>query len=223
MNSLKMALVYAKEWCCTVPEVYLGKGRPSHGAQLSSQQVDFLINVLGRVRDVPGDVIECGVFRGGGLLTFCRAMTRLNINKHIYAVDTFCGMPEPSAEDLPETGRSVFEGAFRYNSMALVSGRLRIAGERQRVTLVQGLFEDALPRLPLGQTFSFAFIDCDYFEGARFCLNWLYPRMNKDGYLCVHDYQSQDAPGITRTFDEYFSGKPEKIESTCNIGYVVKT
>jgi len=40
--------------------------------------------------------------------------------------------------------------------------------------------------------------------------------------LCVHDYQSRDAPGITRAFDEFFSGKSEIGESICNIGYAVR-
>ncbi len=222
MNHLKVALVHAKEWLYTVPEVYLGIGRPFHGAQLSGPQVDFLINTLSSVRDVPGDVIECGVFRGGGLLTCCLAMTRLNIDKHVYAADTFCGMPAPSSEDLPDGVRSVFDGAFRYNSPKLIAGRLRLAGERKRVTLVQGLFEDALPQLRPEQTFSLAFIDCDFYDGASFCLDWLYPRMNRGGYLCIHDYHSRDAPGITRAFDEFVSGKPEVGESIWNIGYVVK-
>jgi O-methyltransferase len=222
MNRMKAALVHIKEWCYTIGEAHFGVGRRHFGANITGLEGDFLVSALERVREVPGDIIECGAFRGGSTLTMCRAMTRLNLVKHVFAVDTFAGMPRPGKQDLSPDGRSFYEGGFAYNSKTLVAGRMLLAGYRARVTLVPGLFETALQQIPAEKRFCLCFIDCDFYEGAAYCLQQLYPRLNPGGYLCIHDYKTTEAPGIARAVEEFFCDKPERIKAAHHIAYVIK-
>jgi hypothetical protein len=50
---------------------------------------------------IPGDIVECGVWRGG--ITQLAALTMIHLkdtSRKIYLYDTFEGMPKPEDEDL---------------------------------------------------------------------------------------------------------------------------
>src|SRR5262249_58217181 len=55
--------------------------------------------------DVPGDFVECGVWRGGSVMTMALALQRLGATRRIHCFDTFEGMPPPTGADVRhETG-----------------------------------------------------------------------------------------------------------------------
>src|SRR5687767_3293652 len=51
-------------------------------------------------RDVPGDLLECGVWRGGSVLAMILTLQRLGVDdRSIYLCDTFTGMTQPTEAD----------------------------------------------------------------------------------------------------------------------------
>src|SRR6185503_9502412 len=48
---------------------------------------------------VPGDIVECGVWRGGNLVIAGLLRNRLGFDRRIWAYDTFAGMTAPTAAD----------------------------------------------------------------------------------------------------------------------------
>jgi len=57
--------------------------------------------------EIPGDIVECGVWRGGSMMTV--ALTLLAAGappRHLYLFDTFEGMPPPEGVDQDVLGRS---------------------------------------------------------------------------------------------------------------------
>ena len=66
-------------------------------------RVNFLIQAVRYVErhHVPGAVVECGVWRGGSMLTVAHTLLRLGVtDRDLYLFDTFEGMTEPSERDV---------------------------------------------------------------------------------------------------------------------------
>jgi O-methyltransferase len=56
--------------------------------------------------NVDGDFVECGVWKGGNLIIFQKYVEKFNLNKKIYAYDTFEGMSQPTEIDKTFEGES---------------------------------------------------------------------------------------------------------------------
>src|SRR5436309_12690013 len=67
-----------------------------------------LYELFKRVLPVKGSVVECGVHRGFGLMSFAKLSAMLepeNLTRRIYGFDTFEGFPEVSSKDHSSTAR----------------------------------------------------------------------------------------------------------------------
>jgi hypothetical protein len=56
---------------------------------------------------VPGDIVECGVWRGGSsALVAHRLRERGDTSRHLFLYDTYAGMPVPGEQDVDRWGRN---------------------------------------------------------------------------------------------------------------------
>src|SRR3954468_8301604 len=56
---------------------------------------------------IPGDVVECGVWKGGSVMAAALALRALgSTRRRLFLFDTFAGMPEPSSLDRDLHGRA---------------------------------------------------------------------------------------------------------------------
>lgn len=60
-------------------------------------------------KDLQGDLVECGVWRGGSALIIANAASRTNKTIHLF--DTFTGMPAPTEKDFK--GKDPYPGSLR--------------------------------------------------------------------------------------------------------------
>ncbi len=51
--------------------------------------------------DIPGDLIEAGVWRGGTSIFMREALNNLNSDKIVYVADSFSGVPPPDSDKYP--------------------------------------------------------------------------------------------------------------------------
>src|SRR5919112_6757225 len=57
--------------------------------------------------DIEGDIVECGVWRGGSMAAVARTLVALGrSDRRLYLFDTFEGMPPPGAEDINFEGET---------------------------------------------------------------------------------------------------------------------
>ncbi len=73
----------------------------------SPQRVVSLIRAVEHVVKwrLPGDIVECGVWRGGSMLTTALTLRRLGeTDRALWLFDTFSGMTEPTSEDIEHSG-----------------------------------------------------------------------------------------------------------------------
>jgi O-methyltransferase len=58
---------------------------------------------------IEGDVVECGVWRGGSMMAIALELAHLGASRTLYLFDTFDGMSEPSDVDQNLIGQSASE------------------------------------------------------------------------------------------------------------------
>jgi O-methyltransferase len=177
-------------------------------------------------RDVPGVFAECGVWRGGSVLTMIRALQQLGVDdRDIYLYDTFEGMTEPSDLDTSdyhppalETWREAereqsrawpeFFAAEGFDETSVRESLLSTGYPEERIHVVRGKVEDTLPAMA-PERIALLRLDTDWYESTRHELLHLYPLLSDGGILIVDDYGHWE--GCRRAVDEYFAQHAEPL------------
>ncbi|HYW00592.1 MAG TPA: TylF/MycF/NovP-related O-methyltransferase [Candidatus Acidoferrum sp.] len=176
---------------------------PGYGhTTLSGAKTQNLLRLLESSAVLEGDVIECGVFRGGSLVEIACRLRELGSNKKIFGVDTFEGHPFQSEEDVPDDGRVVHRtGLFADNHLDQVQKCLKEAS-LTNVTLLKGLVGEVLPQQFGEDKFCFAHLDLDLYLSTRDALAFIAPRLVPGGVIVFDDYGGFDSPGVTKAVNE---------------------
>lgn len=167
-------------------------------------RAESLLSVLWQAREVEGDIVECGSYRGGLGFLFAFAVQAWRLDKKVHLYDSFKGLPALAEEDRADSPETFFhEGQFqRGDLIGPIQAFLVEHGLSDVVELHQGWFNQALPLIAPGQHFCFAHIDCDLYESARTCWRYLLPRMSAGAGVAVDDY---DSYGMYKATWEYLT------------------
>lgn len=157
---------------------------------------------------VPGNVVECGVARGGSALLMCLALRDAGSNKKVTLFDTFEGMPEPAPGDSDFEKAKLFTGMCR-GSLEDVTELLRRHGESERVSMIKGLYDDTLPRAQRAPI-AFLHLDCDWYESIKLCLDTFFDQVSAGGIIQIDDYYAW--AGCRRATDEFLTKRSERME-----------
>jgi len=167
---------------------------------------------------IAGDIVECGVWRGGNLVIAGLMRKHMGFDRRIWAFDTFAGMTAPTEADFkPAQDLDVakkFESLNRdeHNEWCLASEEEVLRNFRERVgksdlRTVKGPVEETLTNTEnLPEQIAILRLDTDFYESTRVELDVLYPRLAPGGVLIVDDYG--EWAGARRAVDEYFAGQP---------------
>lgn len=190
--------------------------------------------------EVPGDIVELGVFRGQGLMTWANFLESYCISdrtKIVYGFDNWKGFVSVNKED----GENVqdlqkYEGGFSpeayYDELKdaiKIFDRDRFIPWKDRVKLIEGNIEETVPKFVEnnpGIRFSLVHFDCDMYQPTKAGLEYFWPRLSKGGIFLFDEYAIKEWPGETKAVDDYFIDKNVKIRKlTWNnvpAGYVIK-
>jgi asparagine synthase (glutamine-hydrolysing) len=194
--------------------------------KLTYLEVDALLDLYRRVRDVErqqleGDIIEAGAALGGSALMITAAK-RENRNFRVY--DAFEMIPSPSSSDgedaheryaIISSGQAEGIGGTTYygyeeNLLQKVKASFAQFGfvrSEHNVELVKGLFEETLV---VDDPVALAHLDCDWYESVMTCLQRIAPHLVKGGALVVDDYDAWS--GCRSAVDEFFAGRENEFE-----------
>jgi hypothetical protein len=176
-----------------------------------------------RVVGIKGSVVECGVFRGQGLMTWAKLSAILepnNIMRRIYGFDTFDGFPEVGEKDSTPI-RETLPGELRSPShdelLSLIEAydADRFLGHVPKVSLIKG---DATKTIPAfveenqHVVVSLLFLDFDLFEPTRVALQNFLPRMPKGAVLAFDELDNPSWPGETLAMLEEVGAGRIRIE-----------
>lgn len=166
--------------------------------------------------NIPGDVVECGVWRGGSAAIAAESLREAgDLNRTIWLYDTFnWTWDEPLDVDelqLPSgdvklrdllasvTGSVQDEGSDQESVLATVCG---YGYPSTLVRCVEGLVQDTIPdHSP--DSIALLRLDTDLYDSTRHELEHLYPRLTLGGVLIIDDYGKYS--GATKAVDEYFA------------------
>lgn len=192
-----------------------------------------LINAIKYVdaNNIPGDVVECGVWRGGNLILAAKVVENGNQLRKIWGFDTFSGMTEPTIFDTYPDGTHVsntlsnsvkdenIKNIHAIASKNQVLSNLKKNSVDHLVQLVEGRVEETLlneENLPV--SISILRLDTDWYESTKTELEILYPKLERGGVCIIDDYGHYS--GAKKAVDEYFgTNRPwmHYIDYTCRL------
>ena len=161
---------------------------------------------------IPGDVVECGVWRGGSMMAIALTLQRLDErDRDLYLFDTFTGMPQPTDADIARGGWRAHDewtqteghqgNIWAYASVEDVEHALASTGyDRAHIHLVKGLVEETVPDHAPAHI-SLLRLDTDWYESTKHELVHLFPRLTPGGVLILDDYGYWE--GARKATDEY--------------------
>jgi hypothetical protein len=160
---------------------------------------------------IPGDLVECGVWRGGNMLAMARMLVRLgDTGRNLFLYDTFEGMSAPTDSDVAVHGESAKElyddlrksgEGWCQASLEDVRATMALSGyPPERIHFVRGRVEETIPGT-VPERIAVLRLDTDWYESTRHELEHLYPRLVRGGILMIDDYGHWQ--GARRATDEY--------------------
>jgi acetyltransferase-like isoleucine patch superfamily enzyme len=143
--------------------------------------------------EVPGHLIETGVWRGGACILMRGVLKAHGItDRKVYLADSFQGLPQPNPDLYPAD-----EGQIAHGFTQLAVSRAEVEKNfvaygllDEQVEFVEGWFKDTLPALTQETSFAVIRLDADYYESTIQALEHLYPKLSPGGFVIVDDYGS---------------------------------
>lgn len=176
------------------------------------------------VREVPGAIVECGVWRGGMIAAIA---TTLGPDRVYWLFDSFEGLPDAQPKDGLAAARYQADTASPYYydncraSEEEAAKAMLIAGVPD-VRIRKGWFEDTLPMADFPGGIALLRLDGDWYASTRQALTTLFPRVNEGGIVIVDNYYTWD--GCSRAVHDYLSehDRPERIATVNGVCVISK-
>lgn len=179
--------------------------------------LEYIIN-----NKIDGDIVECGVWKGGAMAFGAKILLINNYKKNIYLYDIFDHCPQADFRHdgeraIKETGIKESQGLLKpisntYDNIVhngpgdyenvnelLIN---KIGYPSDKVILVKGYFQETLiEKENLPEKISLLRLDGDWYASTKVCLENLYPLVEKGGVVIIDDYFAYD--GCKKAVDEF--------------------
>jgi len=178
-----------------------------------SRAIDYLVK-----NNIEGDIVECGVWRGGSMMLIAQRLIQLkDLTRNLYLFDTFEGMSAPGQEDisaidsnsakdlLDQSDRLKGDNVWCYSSLDEVKSNLQKTGySSDRLRFIKGKVEDTLPEPSIGNI-ALLRLDTDWYESTKHELETLYDKLVPGGVLIIDDYGHWT--GSKKAVDEFIDNR----------------
>jgi O-methyltransferase len=188
-----------------------GKGWPLLGFTMVGHR--RLENIRACVEDVlknnvPGDLMETGAWRGGATI-FMRALLKAYgvTDRKVWVADSFEGLPIPSNN---ADGWDLSRVEYLKVSLEEVKSNFEKFGLLDdQVKFLKGWFCDTLPDAPV-EKLAVLRLDGDMYSSTMDCLENLFHKVSKGGYIIVDDYYSW--PSCRQAVSDFLDSRALKPE-----------
>jgi len=179
---------------------------PKYARRVYLKRFLSMYEVFKLAMPVKGSVVECGVFRGFGLMSWAKISTILepeNLTRRIYGFDTFEGFPSVNEADQragAEVGGLAADSYEELQQLIEEYDRDRFLGHIEKVRMVRGDIAETAPKFVAENphlVVSLLFIDCDLHEPTKVALETFVPRMPKGAVLAFDELDNPIWPGET--------------------------
>lgn len=165
--------------------------------------------------NVPGDLIETGVWRGGATI-FMKGILKANddTTRKVFVADSFEGLPKPEPNKYPADINDM-HSTFPFLSVSDEEVRNNFKAYNlldDNVIFIKGFFENSLKKAPI-KKLAILRLDGDMYSSTIQVLETLYDKVSKGGFVIVDDYSLVGA----RTAVDDFRGKRKIINQLIKI------
>jgi len=171
--------------------------------------------------DLPGDIVELGVYRGSSLMSWANFLEIRNMGdrqKQVFGFDNFAGFTsfdekDGKIDDKQQKTLSGFDGgAFEdiLKDALSIYDQDRFIPYKPRVKLVKGNIEETIPHFIKenpGLRISLIHFDCDLYKPTKIALETLWPLVVSGGVVLFDEYGIRPWEGESNAVDEYFRDK----------------
>ena len=180
--------------------------------------------IFKRVLGVQGSVVECGVFNGGGLMTWATLSAiyePLNHLRRVVGFDSFEGFVRVTNEDKPSGNVHAVAGGLAADSYADLTECAKIfdvyrpLGHIPKVELVRGDALDTMPGYVAANphlVVSLLYLDFDLYEPTKRAIEVFRPRMPKGAVVAFDQLNQRHWPGETQAVADVLGLASLRIE-----------
>jgi len=146
--------------------------------------------------DIPGDLVECGVWRGGASILMRAVLAAYaDETRCVWLADSFAGVPPPDAANYKADKGIRLDRAAGV--LAVPESEVRANFQRYglldgQVRFLPGWFKDTLHDAPIDRI-AVLRLDGDLYESTIQSLDALYPRLSPGGFCVIDDYHALEA------------------------------
>jgi len=182
--------------------------------------------------NIQGDVVECGVWKGGSMMAAARTLAQAgDQSRNLYLFDTYEGMTEAADRDVSYNGvpaahiAKQIGGKWCYGPLDEVREVLHSTGyDHAKIHFIKGPVEDTIPaQAPV--SIALLRLDTDWYQSTKHELEHLFPRLTDGAVLIIDDYGHWK--GCREAVDEYLSERNiplllNRIDNTGRVAIVRK-
>ncbi|REL34808.1 TylF/MycF/NovP-related O-methyltransferase [Thalassotalea euphylliae] len=188
---------------------------------------------------IAGNIVECGVYYGNGLMTFaklCASLEPYNYNCKVIGFDTFEGNQSISEKDhlsKSESGLHTFEGGYEANTYDDLKRCIEIfdmdrpLNQFPKVELVKGNICQTAPEYIENNQQTLVRIlslTMNLYEPTKAALKAFLPRMSKGSVIMPFTLNSDLYPGMTLSILDELNIKDYQVKTMPNypnVNYIV--
>ena len=169
-------------------------------------------------KNIPGDVIETGVWRGGATIFMRAVLKAYNItNRTIWVADSFEGLPKTTDQSHKQ---DIEDHLDTYTQLQVSLAQVKKNFEKyglldHQVKFLKGWFKDTLPSAPI-RRLAVLRLDGDMYESTMDALQALYPKLSVGGYLIIDDWCLPQCRSAVKAYRKQcgISEKIQRIDGT---------
>ncbi len=154
--------------------------------------------LLEQLKEIPGNILEVGVWRGGSGALLAQRAEQLGLSATTFLCDTFQGVVGASEKD-----NWYKNGEHADTSPKVVEGLMQELKIRSANILTGRFPEESAHLIPTSeQTFRLCHIDVDVYESARATVDWVLEKLSPGGVIVFDDYGAFKCAGVTQLVNE---------------------
>lgn len=196
-------------WATYSPWLKDAEFQKTHAAICNHTLVDIyrcyeLWHLLTQTKDLAGDVLEVGTWRGGTGCLLGRQADLMQIDASVYLCDTFEGVVKTGSSDANYSGGEHADTSFEVVTDLAASLNLK------NIRILKGIFPEDTSAEIADRQFRFCHIDVDVYQSGKDILEWVWSRMPIGGVVVFDDFGFPSTTGITKLVHEYES-LPDRV------------
>jgi len=185
-------------------------------------KVNFMVDAMYYIErfQIPGAIVECGVWRGGSMMAGAMALQELKATqRQLYMFDTYEGMSAPTDRDVHiwhgQSGDEIMAaktlGAPLWVTASVEdvkAGFESVGYPDENLHFIVGKVEDTIPENAPEQI-AVLRLDTDWYESTKHEIDHLYERLAPGGVMIIDDYGSWQ--GSMDAVDEFIEATGEPL------------